>query len=587
MNLIQRWIQNLLIKPLQGSVKRFPFTIIYSFLLGLIMVLNEELELNWLTDVAQSLFIFLPVMLSATLARETFPFWRWSKVLETGILLSLTGFYFLYLQLESNLAIGFFRFSNLGFGFYFLPLFIRYYHQEDIEKPIIEGINGILTALVYAIILFLGLAVILLSTNILFNLSIALSVYSNVLILSLTYVFVPTWLHGFQNEQVLSNSKEISIIWQRIFLFVLMPVISIFIFFILIYLLTGLFQSQEYNAGIYTLSTLLIAFVGISTHVSTRRLTSHYPFVKVYQTFFPWALLLVIVGYYIELVRLGLAFGFSLSIVLQLCMGLWPIYYVWLTKKSHPQATQRGLLSLVIIYVFVATMPFINGVGLTRLILQQQYDTTLDRLALRDDQGTIIPNNNLEQQEVALLSGILDNMKMLGFETFRGVPESYDHPADFVSTFGTYDNQVEPTVEDYTFSLQNQIIDFTAFDYDRFIYVPSLPDLEDNPYSSETLSMSFLHDDTNEQLLWTLTLANSTETINIVDDILVLLVDRLLEEDSTVGDYMATNWEDLRIQFSFEAFTVDVWVQSLIFFRGFNYSNFTMSAYVGFHYVVI
>ena len=582
---LQQLFFNFLIKPLRGSVKRFPLTIGYSFLLGLLMVLNEELELNWLTDVSQSLFIFLPLVLTTTLARETFSFWKWSKVMDALSLIALTGVYFVYLQFETNLAVGFFRFSNLGFGFYLLPLFISYFYQEKIDKPIIDGISGILTALVYSFLLFLGIAVILLSTNILFNLSISLTVYTNVLILSLTYVFVPTWLHGFPSEKTLQHQEDYSLIWQRIFLFVMMPVISIFVLFILIYLLTGIFQSQEYNAGIYTLSTLIIAFVGISTHVSTQRFQSKYPLVKTYQTFFPWALLFVILGYYIELIRVGFAFGFSLGIVLQLLMGLWPIYYVYLVKKVHPQATQRALLSLVVIYVFSAAMPFVNGVSLTRLILQQQYNATLQRLDLRNEEGLIVPNNNLTVEDVSLLSGILDNMQVLGFESFNGIPEAYDHPADFVVTFGSYDNEEEPTVEDYSFFLQNQIIDFSTFDYDRFLYIPSFSDLEENPYVSEELSMSLLMDDMFDPLEWTLTFADVTETIDIFEDILLELRDRWLEEDARLGDYMATEWEDLLVSFSFDDFTIDVWVQSLIFFRGFNYSNFFMSAYIGFNYV--
>lgn len=588
MNRLKIWVVNFLVQPLQGSVKRFPLTITYSFLLGFLMVLNEELELNWLTDVTQSLFIFLPLTLSATLARETFTFWKWNRMLETSLLILLSACYFVYLQIEPNLAIGFFRFSNLGFGFYFLSLFLRFYRIEhNIEKPIIEGINAILTALVYALLLFVGIAVILLSTNILFNLSIALTVYSNVLVLSLTYVFVPTWLHGFPTDKTLQKEGEYSLIWQRIFLFVLLPVVSIFVLFILIYLLTGLFQSQEYNAGIYTLSTLIIAFVGISTHVATRRFEKTYPLVGTFQKLFPWTLVLVVLGYYVELIRLGLAFGFSLGIVLQLLMGVWPLYYVYLTKKKPSQATQRGLLALVSIYVFTAVMPFLNGVGLTRFILQQQYNATIDRLDLRNESGDLMPNNTLAETDVQLLSGILDNMQILGLASFTGIPEDYDHPEDFPTTFGTFEEQENPIVEDYTFALQNQVIDFSTLQYDLLVYVPSVEDLEDNPYESDELLLSFEKGDMNDPVNWSITFADQTITIDVEEDILNELKNRWLEPDTSRGDYLATDWEELKIEFTFDDFTLDVWVTSLLFFRGYGYSNFVMTAYLGLDYVAL
>jgi hypothetical protein len=584
MNLMQRWLNNFLLKPLQGSWQRFPVTLIYSFLLGFLMVLNEDLELNWLTDVSQALFIFLPLTLSVTLIRETFAWWRWSKIIDILTVILLTGLYFGWLQLEANLAVGFFRFSNLLFGFYLLPLFIRYFHaNKAIEKPIIDGINVIFTALVYALFLFVGVAIILLSTNILFNLSIAFTVYSNVLILSLTYVFVPTWLNGFPRGNEKIEEGPYSVIWERIFLFVLAPVISVFMIFIVIYLLTGLFQSEQYNAGIYTLSTLVIAFAGISTHVSTRRFVERYPLIKLFQNLFPIVLLVIMFGYYVELIRVGIVFGFSMGIVLQLMMGIWPISYaIWVLKK-HPQATQRALLTLVGIYVFAAVMPFVNGVGIARFILQGQFNAAIERLDMLDEEGELMVKNDLTQEEYNQLFSIVTSMNEIGLASFSGIPESYEHPFDFPTTFGTYTD--DPVVEfvDYYFSLSNQILDFSSFDYETFLFVPSIMDLVETPYTSDNVAMSLtMEEETDLQLDWNITYGEESISISILEEMIAVLLERHFpDEDIQQADYTAVDPEDLLISFTFETFSMDIWVQSLIYFDGY-YRNFAMGAYVGF-----
>ena len=345
MKRIQTWFNNILLKPLNVSFSRFPLAIIYSFLLGIVMVSNEQLELNWLTSVGQALFLFLPVAISLVLARETFAWWKWSTYVDWALLVLTTVSFYMFVELETRIGVEFSRFSNLGFGFYLLPLFLSYYQEKQaIEVPITIGITKFFTALFYALILFLGLAVILLSTNILFNLSISLSTYANTFILSMTFVFVPTWLGSFiVPKTTFDRNKDFPLIWQRVFLFVVAPVISLFMVLILIYLGTGLLQNQEYNAGIYTISTLVISFAGISTHVSTRSFREQYKLIDVFQRFFPFVLLLVLIGYYVELIRLGVAFGFSIGVMLQLLMGIWPIVYVYLVLKNNPRVTQRAL----------------------------------------------------------------------------------------------------------------------------------------------------------------------------------------------------------------------------------------------------
>lgn len=583
MKRIQIWLKNFLLEPLKASYTRFPLALIYSFLLGIIMVLNEGLELAILTNVSQSLFLFLPVAISLVLARETFSFWRWSMWIDLIFLVLATIGFFVYIELETRLGVEFSRFSNLGFGFYLLPLFLGYYQEKKaIEVPITIGISKFFTALFYSLVLFLGIAVILVSINVLFNLSISLTTYSNTFILVMTFVFVPTWLGSMlPAEKASYEGKDFPAIWKRLFLFVVTPVVSVFMVFIVIYLLTGLFQSDTYNAGIYTFSTLVIGFAGISAHVSTRSFQAQYPLVKFFQSFFPIVLLIIVVGYYLELIRLGLAFGFSISVMLQLVMGIWLVSYAVFSLKKQTEAPQKGLLVLVTIYVLAAILPFGNVVGLSRLALNVQYQQTLERLDMLDENGEIIPNNALSNSDYERLYSLLTSMDTIGFTHFENVPEAYEHPNDFSQTFGTRESDpLDSDTHDYVFLLQQNVLDLTSFDYNTLLYISSVNALEDNPYNEDNLSLSFISDEDAFTYTLTIGVGDAEQSIELYEEVVLALRDRVSNDEPNILDYETTDPTVMKFVFSTDAFVVELWVLSAISFRGY-YANFSMSMYLG------
>jgi hypothetical protein len=235
------------------------------------------------------------------------------------------------------------------------------------------------------------------------------------------------------------------------------------------------------------------------------------------------------------------------------------------------------------IYVFAAVMPFANGVGIARLLLQGQFNAAIERLDMRDEKGDLLVKNDLSQEEYNQLFSIVTSMNEIGLSSFSGIPESYQHPFDFPTTFGTYTD--DPIIEfvDYYFSLSNQILDFSSFDYETFLFVPSLTELVETPYESDNVAMSLTGDlETNLQLDWNITYGEEAITIGIVEDMISVLLERHFPgEDIQQADYTAVESEDLLISFTFETFSMDIWVQSILYFDGY-YRNFAMGAYVGF-----
>ena len=163
MNILQQ-IRKFIFEPLKASLPRFPEAVLTSFILGIVMVVVNELDVPSpvLQDVTRAMFLMLPLFVVLTLLREQRPVmekFRW--LLVAGIV--FLGFSFwLFLRLENYDTIEFNRFSNLLYTVYLLPIFFPWlWNKTPIETGIITIFTRLFTAMLYAFLLFVGIFVLL------------------------------------------------------------------------------------------------------------------------------------------------------------------------------------------------------------------------------------------------------------------------------------------------------------------------------------------------------------------------------------------------------------------------------------------
>jgi hypothetical protein len=154
-------------KPLKQSFQRFPEALMVSFILGTLMVFNNELgvfinnqavadmaliEMTLIfNDLNQSLFIVLPLMISLSLMIERFQFLKTYRLALIITMVVMGGLYFTFLRLENSLVVEFNRFSNLVFAFYGLVIFLPYLmDRQDIGVGIILFFTKLFTSLFYS-----------------------------------------------------------------------------------------------------------------------------------------------------------------------------------------------------------------------------------------------------------------------------------------------------------------------------------------------------------------------------------------------------------------------------------------------------
>ena len=581
--------------PLKKSFKRFPEALMVSFLLGTLIVFNNELAVfignqpvidtgliemyEILNDFNQSLFIVLPLMISLSLMIERFPIFKTYRLALIITMVVMGGLYFTFLRLENSLLVEFNRFSNLVFAFYGLVIFLPYLmDRQDIGVGIILFFTKFFTSLFYSFVLYIGIFIIILTTNILFGLLINLIVYVHILTLIASFIFLPTLLDSYpKKNDVATVEKDYHMVWQRVFTLVIAPVISVFAFLIVLYLITGFLNTNGFEPEVYTFSSLVIAFVGISSQIALAPFTKTNRLANLFVKYFHFVLIVVMVGYYIQQLISISTTGITLNTTIRLILGVWPLVYAFFVIRQSRVAIHRGLLSLTGAFLFIAAFPGLNAVSLTTMMLNAQLEQTLQRESMISEEGEIVRKPILELDTYNYLWATLGEMESLGLHRFPILPDGYEHPSDFELTFGDRERDPDDVDgESLTYLLDFSIIDLSDFRYESLTYVDSLYELGLTPFASSTIALSFDADDVNHEYVLTVTREDISETVDLYEDLAKVLQERFDENFKELADP-----EDLLVQITFETFALDFWVINLSSSKFESYNSFSMSFYLG------
>ena len=571
-----QWLKKNVLAPMITSGQRFPETIILSAILGILIVVNNEFldQVTWMFNLTQSIFLMLPLSFMLVVLHDLINNIKWSLWLDRLlVILLITGFY-LYFQSESSEVIRFTLFSNLATGFYLLPVFVPFlFRKKGLEGFIVFVFTLLLTSMFYSFTLFTGISIILGSFSVLFNVNIELSVYTNILTIIITFILIPVFVSGYPTFKQTFSYEGISVIWKRVFSSVIAPVISVFSLLIVLYLFTFFLGNNNYDVGIYTFSTLVIAFGGLASHVVLKANPSPNGIESLFVKFFPWLLLVVMIGFYVELIRAGTSEYFSLPIFIQLYLGLWPISYVVSNLIQPKYATDVGLLTLVSLYVLIPLTPFINVVNLSIVSLEAKLTSVLEDLDMLEN-GEIIAREEIPQSSYALIFDLVGQMSNLGVEKFDILPDEFIFPLNFDATFGTrepFDNESES----YVYGLDQPIVDLSSFDYDYFLNLQDLSFLMDDGYVSGDLTLSYDEEVINTFLL-TITIDQLTEMIDLFDQVANVL--NVRHGNINSNEFSV---EELKVIVDTPSFSITFYVVYLTFYEDINGNRLTLNSYVG------
>jgi hypothetical protein len=244
--------------------------------------------------------------------------------------------------------------------------------------------------------------------------------------------------------------------------------------------------------------------------------------------------------------------------------------------KKDKLAVKRGLIALIGAYLLTASVPGLNAVSVTAFFLNNQFRQILEVNEMLDDDNQIIHQDTLEASVYESLMQSVDQMAPLGLSRFPLIPEGYVHPEDFDTTFGFKEiDPVEPNGETLSYNLNFGLIDLSGFDYESLMYV-NLPGSLEEDFIGDGLSLSYIDNSENHEYLFTVTKNAVAETIDLYEDVAVVLFER--HEENT---YETEVMEELKVTMTFETFVIDIWVVSLMSEQFETFNGFSIIFYIG------
>lgn len=477
-----------LVQPFVRSFQRFYETVSFALVMMLLadlIILMDSVQVDQvLGDIIASGWIVVFLLGAWTLWVERFSYpklWRW---LGDGVILLAGVLHFFLARTAATELVEATRYTGLLFlaifAFLVAPYFMR---RSGFSLYVLTTITKFLVTAFYSLVLWGGISAILATIEGLFRLNIDEKIYLLVLSTTIGLVTAPVFIGLIPAHDEEMTAGTMNKIWKTVFSTIILPLVLVFTVILIVYIMTSLLPNSPYDSLIYTSSALGLAGVGILTMFILDPISDQLAHVKFYISYWPYALLLVFLGFYIEVFRSISQMGFSAIHGYFLLAGVYAPAVAIVYIGRHPHRLIYTVLMAMDTTLLVSLLPFVNSIAITRYALNGEFNQLLTRHDMLVE-GVIMANPTLEETYQSDISNLILRANEVGFSSLHALPDEFTLD-DFESVFGFAYNGVWNPIGDsvfYFFSTGEESFGFDASSYDYVVYLPVLLEDWDGTY---------------------------------------------------------------------------------------------------------
>lgn len=319
---------------LYQSIKRFPLTIILSAITTALLIavsrVYDGATQNALSRLAMAAALGIPLTLSLALAYERRRPAKTVEIASYGLALGLLVLYRIFLLPEFTM-VPVTRYIAVSIALYLTFLFVPYFFQRrGFELYVIKVISRFLVTAIYSAVLFGGLAITLLTIDLLLGIEVTSVFYANVWMV-VAGIFAPcSFLAGLPGADWDSEQETYPSLLRVLLLYIVIPLILTYTSILYIYFLKTL-VTLEWPKG--TVSHLVLWYSVFSAGVIflIHPLIRESKFARFFTVWFPKLVLPALAMMFIAIgVRIN-AYGVTENRYFVVALGLWVlgimIYY--------------------------------------------------------------------------------------------------------------------------------------------------------------------------------------------------------------------------------------------------------------------
>ena len=405
-----RTLVQLLTDKILFSIKRFPEAAgMATATVTVLIVMNhwrapkETVEL--LTRMAMTLALGFPITLALRVLAEQET--KWGKKLSTLLLpltLGILVMYFTCLLRElSPLTIS--RYIAYSLACYLAFLFIPYLsNRQHFELYVLDLFVKFCVTYLYAATLFLGLAAILLTINLLFAVQLSDKLYLDLWLLC-AGLFAPVCFLGEIPERSRTLAPEqYPYVLKVLFVQILIPLLSVYT--IILYAYFGkILITQTWPQGLVAHLVLWYALCGTLLIFILHPLRTRNGIAERFSQLFPWFILPLLGMMFIAMGKRIAAFGVTENRYYVLAAGVWVtgcmLYYCFSKRPRNVLLP----VTLAVVAFLTVTGPW-SSFSASRYSQHQRLVTLLTKYELLDD-GAIVPRPHLSTEAKHEISSII------------------------------------------------------------------------------------------------------------------------------------------------------------------------------------
>lgn len=421
---IREFVKGLLINT-RYSLKRFPITLVVSFLLVIfLIVLNESIgeNRNLLIRISMIMGLALPVSIFVQLANEVYLETLRSKTfgyLAGGVFLLL--YYLLFLD---NLnTIDYARYIGTVILFILGCTYIqRLKNDENYEKYIITISNGAFITGIYSVVLYLGVAFIILTLEQLFDIIFTFSIYYYLFLVVLFIFGVTMFLSKYPKHNFKDSIYPKAL--KVLLLYIVIPLISIYTAILYAYFIKIVVTWQWPKSLV---SHLVIWYSTISTFVIffIIPLLDRNKIAKGFRNLFPIFNIPILIMMFISIGQRIMQYGFTENRYYILLLGLWIVLIMLHYIINRPRTNTFIMVSLSV-FILISVFGPLSSFNVS---IRSQ-NNRLNELLYKNNiinNGELMPNENVskkDQQEISNILAYFNNNHDLSNVEF--LPNGYD-----------------------------------------------------------------------------------------------------------------------------------------------------------------
>ena len=459
------------VTELSKSLQRFPLTAILSFILLVLMIAYNELNMRGDYEQQASLMRFIKIaalgtLLSVSLKHlaESFLPKKNSLILMVPLLFALLLIYYVFYTKRITMIDDIRFAATLFFSLVLVFYTSKLKEQKHYEVYVIKVFNGAFMTALYSGVLYFGISAIIFTINALFDAEIE-SKYYFYFFLIVTLIFgvlmllskLPAKDEEFEGY-VYSKGLKV------LLLYIVIPLISIYTVILYVYF-AKILITQTWPRGIVSNLVLWYAVLCAAVIFFLTPILEEKPIAKLFRVWFPRLLIPILAMMFVSIGKRINQYGFTENRYYVVLLGIWillvMIYFV--LSKSLRNIFLPLSLSL---FVFLSVYGPLSAFNVSSMSQNSRLTALLEKNNMIQD-GLVIPSTAVSKTDRENISSIVYFFDRRDLTKIKYLKDDFEM-ADFEKTFGFSATENYFPSQQYVYLYAqpgNTSIDIKGYDY--------------------------------------------------------------------------------------------------------------------------